>query len=262
MIPLSLRMDGSASDDLFLADYSQHEQENAEDGRELKARRTTVRFGSLADYTVKRIEKIEAIADHGFRRARAALGVSSFGMQILELPPNFTGYGEHDHSGSGQEEVYVVLRGSGEIEVDGERIALDPETLIRVGPQARRKIYAGEQGMRVLALGGTPGEPYQAPLSTQLGAPDLTRELPSSALQALLEDPVFPAEKRSDARHVALSDFHRFAKERLGFGDLPGAEERLDQFVTHIGGRLVSVEGESPVFEVPEEAFSSDSSAP
>jgi hypothetical protein len=212
----------------------------------------------LADYAVKRIEEVEAVDDGRFRRVRSALGVSSFGMQILELPPNFADYGEHDHSGSGQEEVYVVLRGSGEIEVDGERIELDSETLIRVGPLARRKIYAGEEGICVLALGGTPGKPYQAPLSTQLGAPDLARELPSSALRALFADPAFPAEKQTDARLVALSDFHRFAKARLGFGDLPGAEERLDQFVTHIGGRLVSAEGEGPVFAVPEEAFSGE----
>jgi mannose-6-phosphate isomerase-like protein (cupin superfamily) len=216
----------------------------------------------LADYTIKRVEEIEAIADGGFRRARAALGVSSFGMQILELPPNFADYGEHDHSGSGQEEVYVVLRGSGEIEVEGERIALDAETLIRVGPQARRKIYAGEQGMCVLALGGTPGKPYEPPSSTQLGAPDLGRELPNSTLRTLLLDPAFPAEKLKGSRQIALDDFYRFARERLGFGDLPGVEERLDQFVTHIGGRLVPGEGEGPIFEVPEEAFSGENSTP
>ena len=45
------------------------------------------------------------------------LGVTSFGMQILELPPNLEGYPEHDHAQGGQEEVYVVLRGAGEIEI-------------------------------------------------------------------------------------------------------------------------------------------------
>jgi hypothetical protein len=64
-------------------------------------------------------------------------------MQIIDLPPRFDGHPEHDHRGSGQEEVYVVLRGSGVVEINGELIAIDPETLVRVGPESRRKIYAG-----------------------------------------------------------------------------------------------------------------------
>jgi uncharacterized cupin superfamily protein len=46
--------------------------------------------------------------------AAAELGVESFGMQVLDLPPDFREYPEHDHADDGQEEVYVVLRGSGQ----------------------------------------------------------------------------------------------------------------------------------------------------
>ena len=71
-----------------------------------------------------------------------------------------------------REEVFVVLRGSGELEVDGERIPVDPDTIVRVGPKARRKFWPGEEGMRVLALGGVPGQPYEPPDVTKLGEPD------------------------------------------------------------------------------------------
>ncbi len=91
---------------------------------------------------------------------------------MLDLPPNLDQYPEHDHSGDGQEEVYVALRGSGEIEIDGERHPLDPETMVRVSPGTKRKLLTGEEGMRVLALGGIPGRAYEAPEVTQLGAPD------------------------------------------------------------------------------------------
>ena len=126
----------------------------------------------MADYTAKRIDEMEGIYLGSFKRARAELGVGSFGMQVLDLPPDFDGYPEHDHSDDGQEEVFVVLRGSAEVEVDGERVAIDPDTIIRIGPSARRKIYSGSEGVRLLLLGGAPGKAYEAPDVTQLGQPD------------------------------------------------------------------------------------------
>ncbi len=126
----------------------------------------------MPDFTISAIDDMEAVVFGSFKRARAVLGVESFGMQVIDLPPNAEQYPEHDHADSVQEEVFVVLRGSGEIEVDGERLALDPDTMIRVGPQPKRKIWPGEKGMRVLALGGCPGAQYEAPAVTKLGAPD------------------------------------------------------------------------------------------
>jgi mannose-6-phosphate isomerase-like protein (cupin superfamily) len=126
----------------------------------------------MGDYTAKQIDEMEAVFLGGFKRARAELGVESFGMQVLDMPPNLEAYPEHDHVESGQEEVFVVLRGEGELEVDGERIHVDPDTIVRVGPEARRKFWPGGDGIRVLALGGVPGQPYEPPDVTKLGEPD------------------------------------------------------------------------------------------
>jgi hypothetical protein len=41
---------------------------------------------------------------------------------------------------------------------------------VRVGPAARRKLYSGPEGMRVLAIGGCPGEAYKIVPLTELGA--------------------------------------------------------------------------------------------
>src|SRR3989440_9922698 len=117
----------------------------------------------MSTYDVKRIDEMETAYGGAMRLARASLGVASFGMQVEEFPPNFDQYPEHSHSEDGQEEVYVVLRGSAEIEIDGERIRLDPETIVRVGPGVSRRIFSGPQGGRSLALGGVPGAAYQAP---------------------------------------------------------------------------------------------------
>jgi uncharacterized cupin superfamily protein len=127
----------------------------------------------MADYTVKRVDEMEAVFGGAFKRARAELGVSAFGMQVLDMPPNVDGqYPEHDHEADGQEEVYVVLRGQAELDVEGDRIPVDPGTMVRVGASARRTIRTGAEGARILALGGRPGQPYEAPEVSQLGAPD------------------------------------------------------------------------------------------
>jgi len=125
---------------------------------------------AMADYTAKRMGDMEASFGGGFIKARAELGVTAFGFQVIQLPPGFEGYPEHDHSDSGQEEVFVALGGSGWVEIEGERVDLDGDTLVRVGPAARRKIYAGPDGLRMLAIGGCPGEAYKIVPATELGA--------------------------------------------------------------------------------------------
>ena len=126
----------------------------------------------MADYSVKRIDEMEGAFLGAFKRARAELGVEAFGMQVIDLPPNLEQFPEHDHAHDGQEEVYVVMRGRGELDVDGERVTIDPDTIVRVGPTAKRKIYTGDEGMRVLALGGVPGKAYEPPEVSEMGAPD------------------------------------------------------------------------------------------
>jgi mannose-6-phosphate isomerase-like protein (cupin superfamily) len=127
----------------------------------------------MAGYTLKRIDDMEAVFGGAFKRARAELGVESFGMQVMDLPPNMDEqYPEHDHSDDGQEEVYLVLRGAAEIEIEGERHRLDPDTMVRVGSGVSRKIRTGSEGARVLALGGCPGKLYEAPDVSKLGNPD------------------------------------------------------------------------------------------
>ena len=128
----------------------------------------------MGDYTVKRLDEMEAIFGGSFRRTGATLGIESFGMQIFDMPAGADQYPEHDHSHDGQEEVYVVLRGSGEVELDGERLPVDPERIIRVGAGTKRKLWPGPDGMRVLALGGVPGKAYERPEPFKLGAADPT----------------------------------------------------------------------------------------
>jgi mannose-6-phosphate isomerase-like protein (cupin superfamily) len=126
----------------------------------------------MSDYAVKRIDEMEGIYGGALKRARAELGASSFGLGILDLPPNFERYPTHDHHHDGQEEVFVVLSGGGEIAIEGERHPLDADHVARVAPGVKRKLLSGEDGMRVLIVGGVPGEAYVPHRRSELGAPD------------------------------------------------------------------------------------------
>jgi len=122
----------------------------------------------MSDYTAKRIEDMQAGFGGGFVKARAELGVTAFGMQVIQLPPGYEDYPEHDHAETGQEEVFVTLSGSGTMDIEGDRVEMEPQTLIRVGPATKRKVFAGPDGLRMLALGGCPGEAYKIVAATEL----------------------------------------------------------------------------------------------
>ena len=126
----------------------------------------------MANYTIKRIDEMEAVFFGAFKRARAELGVEAFGFNVIDFPPNADQYPEHDHGDDGQEEVYIPLRGSGEIEIEGEPHPMDPETMIRVGPGVTRKVWTRDEPMRLLIMGGVPGAVYEPPENSKLGAPD------------------------------------------------------------------------------------------
>src|SRR3954462_14405243 len=101
----------------------------------------------------------------GFPRlVRPALGITAFGANVMNLPPDYETKA-HDERGSGQEELYVGLAGSGAGAVgeERERLALDPECAVRVGPETARVLASGPDGMRVLIIGGVPGQPYEGP---------------------------------------------------------------------------------------------------
>ena len=126
----------------------------------------------MSDYAVKRIDEMEAVYGGAFKRARAELGVEAFGMQIIDMPPNFENYPEHDHAEDGQEEVFIAMRGGGEIEIAGERFPLDGDHVARVASGTKRKVWPGDDGIRLLVLGGKPGKAYDAPEISKLGVPD------------------------------------------------------------------------------------------
>jgi uncharacterized cupin superfamily protein len=119
----------------------------------------------MADgYAGMRYDDMPDLWDGFARLVRPALGIRAFGANVMNLPPDYETKA-HDESTSGQEELYVALAGSGAVLVgeQRERIALDPECAVRVAPDTARVLASGPDGMRVLIIGGIPGQAYEAP---------------------------------------------------------------------------------------------------
>lgn len=120
--------------------------------------------GKGEGFTSLAIDELPQIWDGWGKLVRKGLGISAFGVQIMDYPAGHETH-PHDESDSGQEELYLALSGSGELVIDGgaRRLALDPDHIARVGPGVARTIVAGADGVRVLCVGGVPGAPYEPP---------------------------------------------------------------------------------------------------
>ncbi len=90
---------------------------------------------------------------------REHFGIRAFGVNAYRPGKGGSLIGEHDETGSGQEELYVVLDGKATFEIDGETVDAPAGTFVFVRPESQRK--ATGDGT-ILALGATPGEAYQA----------------------------------------------------------------------------------------------------
>jgi len=85
------------------------------------------------------------------RFARTALGGETLGLSHMKLAPDFRIPFGHKHVG--QEEVYVVVRGSARIKVEDEIVELAEWDAIRFDKNTMRAVEAGPDGVEFVAFG-------------------------------------------------------------------------------------------------------------
>lgn len=108
-------------------------------------------------YSIVNVDDIEPSGPGGaVRFVRRVLGVEAFGINWYQLPPNAEGR-EHDEAESGQEEVNVVVKGSGVWRIEGEEVPVQPGTFLRFDPGTTRCPVAGADGMSFIAVGSRRG---------------------------------------------------------------------------------------------------------
>lgn len=119
----------------------------------------------MADgYTIKHrdeFETMEGSGDSTWLLARKALGTSAFGFNLVEIGPGGQ-IPEHDESGSGQVELYVILEGEAILRLDGEEHAAPAGTFASIEPAPSRTILnRSDAPVTALLIGVDPSGGYE-----------------------------------------------------------------------------------------------------
>lgn len=71
--------------------------------------------------------------------ARRSLGISAFGMNLVEISTGDS-IPEHTEAGGNQEEVFIILEGTPDMIIEGKSHVTKPGTFISVEPELKRMI--------------------------------------------------------------------------------------------------------------------------
>jgi quercetin dioxygenase-like cupin family protein len=120
-----------------------------------------------SDFSIKHrdeFERMEGSGDCTWLLARKALGTKAFGYNLVEIAPGGQ-IPEHDESGSGQVELYVILEGEATMRLDGEDHPAPAGTLASIEPAAERTILNRSEETVVAMLIGVQPEGGYEPMS-------------------------------------------------------------------------------------------------
>jgi mannose-6-phosphate isomerase-like protein (cupin superfamily) len=103
-----------------------------------------------------RVSSLDELGEgYGFRKVRAPLGVSAFGVNAIVYPPRYDGP-EHYHDT--QDELYFVHRGTARFVVDGDEHVVGEGGLVHVESTTPRSVSnAGDEELVVFIVGGKDG---------------------------------------------------------------------------------------------------------
>jgi mannose-6-phosphate isomerase-like protein (cupin superfamily) len=88
--------------------------------------------------------------DLEFRAATAPLELEKSGLSYQRVPPGVRFPFGHTHRE--QEEIYVVVRGSGRMKLDDEIVDVEEWDAVRVPPGTWRGYEAGPEGLEILVI--------------------------------------------------------------------------------------------------------------
>jgi quercetin dioxygenase-like cupin family protein len=113
-------------------------------------------------FTIKRFNELEK--NGKWSLVRRSLGISSFGINVVTIPPGER-IPEHNEAERDHEELFVVLAGSPTMIIDGERIAIEEGTYIRLDPEPRRYIENNSTRPATILVISAPRSSGYTPLS-------------------------------------------------------------------------------------------------
>ncbi len=115
-------------------------------------------------YSIKHrddFESMEGSGDSTWKLARKALGTASFGFNLVEIAPGGQ-IPEHDESGSGQDELYVILEGEAIFRIAGEDHPAPAGTFASIEPPVSRTILnRSDAPVTAMLIGVDPSGGYE-----------------------------------------------------------------------------------------------------
>ncbi len=85
---------------------------------------------------------------------RRQLNLQGVALGLINLPPD-EGY-TFTHTHRKQEEVYIVIKGSGQILLGDELLDLIQGDIVRVAPETKRALKANSEGIFIICSGAIP----------------------------------------------------------------------------------------------------------
>jgi tetratricopeptide (TPR) repeat protein len=123
----------------------------------------------MSGYAVVHIDDVPEQDDGNcsLRPVRHHFGITGFGVNAWtgrnagdRLIPEHQEADETEEESDRNEELYLVVQGRAVFELDGERHDAPAGTFVFVRPRVNRTAFAEEPGTVIVAVGGTPGKPY------------------------------------------------------------------------------------------------------
>jgi mannose-6-phosphate isomerase-like protein (cupin superfamily) len=113
----------------------------------------------MAGYSVENLKEVQNQGENfgidpselQLRMAKDPLECANAGISYLKLGPDFRVPFGHTHKT--QEEIYVLITGSGRMKIGDDVIELEPFTAVRVAPETPRGYEGGPEGAELIVIG-------------------------------------------------------------------------------------------------------------
>src|SRR3954451_22810686 len=111
----------------------------------------------MSDYTIKNLMEVDDVAAGRApgveaRMARAAIDAEQVGVSYFHYEAGTRAPYGHKHEV--QEEVYVVVSGSGRLRLGDDVVDVRQWDAVRIAPKVMRGFEAGPDGLTIIAVGG------------------------------------------------------------------------------------------------------------
>lgn len=96
-----------------------------------------------------------------WKSMRHHFGIRAFGVNAVTKDAGNVLIPEHGHAETGEQELYIIQRGTAVATLDGAQVEVPAGSAVAVEGPVRRKFEATESPTTLIVVGGTPGKAYE-----------------------------------------------------------------------------------------------------